>query len=435
MHLRAAIPSRGLFLIFLAALTSITGSARAQTLIPRDVVEAALAAVSRGVVGSVEDVIRVRIQQTISSLPPNAPQLVSYSYDPTTDAFVRSVRPPATVVFSPNTTPRGTLTLGFSASYFELRPLEKRNNYDVSFGTFPLGVAKFGMIAETSATIVTLAASYGLMPRVELDLAIPVAIVTADAALQYSATPEGDSLLNAFLGESSFSDLTLFPSVRNMDNALAPGGRAFLRTRPLSDVGIDDLDGSTNVGLSRVSVGTKANIWNEARFRSALALSLYLPSPSEDALAGTATTSIFPKLITSVETAVWLRLHADLGYEFDFDRSDLRRFAWNVAASVSRSSWSMDVGAGGSEYQSGIRLFPDHARLEGSAFGPAFEAFSVEMVSLDDFEMPTSFVDLLFGIRFYLAPDLSLSGAATVPVVNVDFRPYAIGTISLEARF
>jgi hypothetical protein len=236
-------------------------------------------------------------------------------------------------------------------------------------------------------------------------------------------------LLGIFLPDDSpFSKLTFFPSVRQLDDRLA-NGSATLVPRPVSDLGVDGLDGSTEVGLGRTSVALKAAFLRQDRAQLAAQLGVYLPSPSENELAGTASTSLFPRVLGSIQAADALRFYGDVGYDYDFDISELRRFVWNVGGSWATTALSVDLGIGGSLYQEGIDLFLDGGRL-------ATELGDLSITGIDDdFKLQTNLIDVVVGVKIRIVDNAFLSGVATIPVVDVDFRPEAIGTISGQVIF
>jgi hypothetical protein len=119
-----------------------------------------------------------------------------------------------------------------------------------------------------------------------------------------------------------------------------------------------------------------------------------------------------------------LTLHTDLGYDYNFDVAELRRFVWNVGVSLPFSGATTDFGVGGSEYNKAVRWTPTVVR-EGLLVGTALESN----------QLGDSFVDFLGGIKWRPTKNSVLSGAISVPLNNEGFRPVVLGTVAAELYF
>jgi hypothetical protein len=161
------------------------------------------------------------------------------------------------------------------------------------------------------------------------------------------------------------------------------------------------------------------------RFRLAALGQLFFGSPSEDEFAGPSSFAILPRLVGSARITSWLSVLTDVGYDYDFDTAELRRFVWNVGATMPAKRFSFDLGVGGSQYDTGISWTPD------TAVGHLGEQTFV-VSAQDDNQLGTTFVDFLGGVKLRLTDSLVLSGAVAVPLTNDGFRPAALGTIALE---
>jgi hypothetical protein len=123
----------------------------------------------------------------------------------------------------------------------------------------------------------------------------------------------------------------------------------------------------------------------------------------------------------------WLNLHVDVGYDYDFEEAELRRFVWNTGAVFPGRRVAVDLGVGGSQYDESIQWTPSLAHGRGDEDFPP-----TTINALESNEVGDTFVDFLFGIKVRLTDQAVLSGAVTVPLTDEGFRPAALGTIALE---
>jgi hypothetical protein len=145
--------------------------------------------------------------------------------------------------------------------------------------------------------------------------------------------------------------------------------------------------------------------------------------------AGSASPAILPRVVAAADLAEFLRMHADVGYDYDFDFNELRRFVWDVGWSVPLTGVVFDFGVGGSKYNQGIQWTPDTAQFED------LEGQAQTMVALQDNRLGDNFVDFLGGVKLRLTDHAVVGGAVNVPVNDQGFRPTAVGTVAVELYF
>jgi hypothetical protein len=133
-------------------------------------------------------------------------------------------------------------------------------------------------------------------------------------------------------------------------------------------------------------------------------------------------------VIGELRAAKRLTLHADAGYDYDFDVAELHRFVWNAGVSVPIVNATFDVGMGGSLFAQSVQALPVSITSEDP---PAQST----LLDPDATELGTNFVDFLFGMKVRLIGGAVLSGSAGVPVTSDGFRPAAVGTVALEYYF
>jgi hypothetical protein len=159
----------------------------------------------------------------------------------------------------------------------------------------------------------------------------------------------------------------------------------------------------------------------------AFAPEFFFPSPNEGDFAGSDSAAILPRLVAGVTIATRLKLHVDAGYDFDFDRDELRRVVWNVGASVPGTRVTFDFGLGGSKFNQGIQWTPRVARGARIQMFPPSTATALGNIRLSD-----NFVDFLSGFKLRLTDRCVLSATVDVPVNGEGFRADAVGTLALE---
>lgn len=373
------------------------------------------------------------VQQGIATLPPMSGQAFTYEYDPASDTYVRSKRLGPTVLRSPQTVGAGHLSLRVATSYFALTgspgpiPYHIQSDEPLPGQTQPLtGVALIGLNASAKVGVINLAATYGLTNRVDMTLVLPIVIVDAQASQIFSSARAGLSQppSRAKIASVPIVNGDVAAALQTLDNALRPGGPLVLREETFSDLSYA-FNGGTHAGVGRISVGANALLYADKRFQLAGAPEFFFPSPSEDNFAGSQSAAIFPRLVAAFAVASALKLHADAGYNYDFDHDELRSFTWDAGASIPGENVTFDFGMGGSKFNQGIQWTPPVAKgiiqiPEGTA------------TALGDTRLGDNFVDFIAGIKLRITERLVASGGVSVPVTDEGFQPAAVGTLALE---
>jgi hypothetical protein len=126
-----------------------------------------------------------------------------------------------------------------------------------------------------------------------------------------------------------------------------------------------------------------------------------------------------------------MRLHLDLGYDYDFDVDQLRRFVWDVGLSFPLAFGTFDAGVGGSTYDAPIDWTPSQYR---ESIIPG-EPTNITVSAIGDNQTGTNYVDFLAGAKVALSDAIILSGGVNVPVTDEGLQPVVGGTIALELYF
>ena len=264
------------------------------------------------------------IQQAISSLPPTSGQLFTYELDPDTGVPRRSERLGPIVLRSTETAGKGRFTLRAAASYFSLdqafgptvQRLDDRSADDLR---------ESGSTMDAKVGLMTVSLTYGLLEKLDAYLTIPIVAsgTTASSLVARSRKDRFDQLYDTQGARPRRSP----PAAR--------------RSTPSPLSGFND---GAHAGVGRISVGTRGVLLETSTYRLAGTCDLYVPSPNEEQFAGSASTSILPRLLGSAKLADWLRLYGDVGYDYDFDVRQLRRFTWDAGLSIPLTALTMDVG-------------------------------------------------------------------------------------------
>lgn len=364
------------------------------------------------------------VQQGISSLPPASGQAFNYAYDSELGAFVASKELGPTVLRSPAVIGSNRLSVRFATSYFQLGETFDPIDYQANFAGDPDNYfTKFGMSASANVTLFNVAATYGITDRIELTLNVPFSVVQAKAFQTFVTFPP------PFPPAREAQVAAVSGSVDNLDAALAAGDVA-LRTLSFGALG-SDFNTGNQVGLGRISLGGKGSLWANDLAEVAFATEFFVNSPSQAQYAGSDSPSILPRLIGTLKPAPWVRLYTDVGYDYDFDVAELRRFVWNLGVSVPITNATFDAGFGGSLFDEGIRWTPVSARGV-DAFGAPV---TIRALDPSATQLGTNYVAFLFGAKVRLFEGAVLGGAVNVPVTSDTFRADAIGTLSLEYYF
>lgn len=365
------------------------------------------------------------VQQAISALPPAAGQAASYEYHPDRGTFVRSTLLGPTVLYATRTVPPGTLGLRVASSYFEL---------DDSFGPLSYSVASedperplagfthFAVDAKARVGLMSLSASYGLADRIDVSLELPL-VITRARAVQAFLTPLdelGTPAREAPIGGGVSLEHT---------EGLLRSGELVWRREPFENLGFRFGDG-TQFGLGRVRLGLRGLVYAGPRFRAIFAPELYFLSPHEDRFAGSQSMAVLPRVIGEWSFGSSLKISSALGYDYDFEHPELRRFTTTTGIVLSHQRFSADIGVRADAFDKAIAWTPAFARgRDAEPFPPT------RIVAQGPSTLGNDFVDLVAGSKVRLVDNLQLAVAVTVPVDDQGFRPELLTTLSLEATF
>jgi len=380
------------------------------------------------------------VQQGISSLPPTSGQSFTYEFDPEIHTSVRSEQLGATSFRSTQTVGDGKLSLRGAVSFFELSNTFGPIDYLVELDDTDAGVTGFGLHASAKVTLLNFAANYGITDRFELMLNLPV-VLTRTKASQVFATTAGTvgadpPVVAAVTQGAPLSDdpetraieidelQGQFDEFLSDDCELGDDCLVFDRDS-LDEVGFNE---GSHSGVGRISIGAKYLFLDTEMADMAFSTELFFPSPSEEEFAGSESGAILPRLIAYFPFSKHFRLHADAGYDLDFDESELRRFVWNLGASVPVSRFTFDAGFGGSLFDTPIRWTPD----ETTGSGPLGTA---TLTALGDNTLGDDYVDALVGMKARLTDSMVISGAITADLTDQGFRSEVVGTGAFEVYF
>jgi hypothetical protein len=359
--------------------------------------------------------IALAVQQAIGALPPTSAQSFTYRFDPATDTYIADAVLGPTAFRSPQVIGKGRLSLRAAASYFEVDDTLGPIRYELLSNITPPGYCTaFGVKVSSKTGLLNLGATYGISDRIEADFNLPLVFSDTEGYQTFVSTKAGEVTL-APCGALASARLPV--AKLPFSGIVGPGGQT---------VKFND---GTNAGVGRISLTGKAMLYASQRLDVAVAPEFYFPSPNEAEFAGSASAALLPRLVAQVTTSL-ARLHADVGYDWNFDNAELRRFVWNVGASVPVRTprCTFDVGLGGSLFERGIQWTPERApylNASGSQSGT--------IQALGPTRLGTDFVDFLFGAKVAITERIVLSGAVSVPVSNDGFRPQAAGTVVVES--
>jgi hypothetical protein len=374
-----------------------------------------------------ERLIVLATQQGISSLPPTSAQSFTYRFDFDAGNWVPSEQLGPISFRTPRTIGEGNFSVRIAGSYFQLSHTFAPILYQTSVPR--AAYTKFGLQAEAKVGLLNFGFNYGVTNRVELNVNFPVVVNNTAASDIYLVDPSVPPVMG-------LRPVAGRPTIDELNAALATGGLREQRTS-LTDPTIlavnPALDGrfnsGTHAGLGRISLGAKALLYSGDAVQSAFVLDFYAPSPSQDEFAGSDSPAILPRVVGAADLTDYLHMHADIGYQYDFDFEELRCFVWNVGWSVPLTGVTFDFGVGGSKFNQGIQWTPDRAQFED------LQGQTQTMTALQDNRLGDNFIDFLGGIKVRLTDHAVIGGAVTVPVNNQGFRPAALGTIAGEFYF
>lgn len=407
----------------------------------------------QGRANAVSRMIVLGVQQGISSLPPTSGQALSYRFDPEVGTFVDSELMGPTSFRSTQLVGKGNFSFRFATSYFELSDKFGPISYfiepeDPNNTSLSSGYGRFGVKASAKVALFNFALNYGVTDRLELMFNLPVTRVDAKGsqsftsrAATFDGIPPGPGCAPAFCtdlppDEAVVSgaatedelDALLRLSVEAEDGTRNPSAIRF-RTDSFASLGANFEDG-INAGVGRISVGARSPLLTTDYIGVAIQSELFFPSPSEDEYAGSESWAILPRLILQVTPLEHFWLHSDVGYDYDFDTSNLRRLVWNAGGSVPFSRFSIDAGVGGSEFDEGVEWTPK--TIHGAAVGNFPATVGTRQGSAG---VGSSFVDFIGGFKVRILEKTVLGGSVNVPLNHEGFRAEAVGTVAVEQYF
>lgn len=321
---------------------------------------------------------------------------------------------------------KGRFSLRAAASYFELDQNFGPIDYKVSGPSFadpPGYVTRFGLQAGAEVGLINLALNYGVTDRIEVNVNLPIVIVNARGSEVFLAL------------DPRFGPIAVEQDVEIDDFGLTVASQQF------SEFPNVDFQEDHTAGLGRISLGAKVSLYSGDRFQLALSPEFFFPSPSESELAGSDTAAVLPRLVSQFVAFPSWRLHADIGYDADFERSELRRFTWNVGSSVPfevshtvagerrKTDLTLDFGVGGSEFEEGIEWTPRRAA------GLDQDRDPITVRALSGTRLGNTFVDFLGGVKIRVSEQSVISGSVNVPLNGDGFRAVAVGTLAGEFYF
>src|SRR5262245_1510977 len=210
--------------------------------------------------------IVLAVQQGISALPPTSGQSFIYEFDPNLGVPVRSERLGPISLRTPETIGSGKLTLRAATSYFALPDSLGPIDYRLNAPNNPPQFAKFGTEIDAKVSVLDLTVNYGIAPRVEANLNLPIVVLDAQASQIFSGAPQGPTVLG------------FRPSIPGLNQAIAQH-QLVLRTMPFSRLGFSFNDG-THAGIGRISLGAKALVYSEGPFHSRPRATSTFPVPT-----------------------------------------------------------------------------------------------------------------------------------------------------------
>jgi hypothetical protein len=157
-----------------------------------------------------------------------------------------------------------------------------------------------------------------------------------------------------------------------------------------------------------------------------------LPSPSEEQFAGPGHAAFGAYLLSELYASDSVRALVNLGYDYDTEFAELRRFGWTVAGVLARDEgYTVDAGFSGSEYEQGIEWTPAVARGVPTELFPQ----GLALRALDDNRLGRTYFSFVGGFRISLGEVFNVGGTITVPIVDTGFAPDVTGTAFVEGAF
>jgi len=368
--------------------------------------------------------IVLAVEQGIASLPPTSGQSFSYEYDAKLDTYHKSEQMGPTAFRSPQTVAPGVLNLRFAMSYFEAARALGPIDYTVTGPGFenPRGYCtRFGLDASADVTLFNLSATYGIAAGLDASVNIPLVLTDTHASEVFITNdPTSDRVVPAFcdLLDPAIHLGVLTTARRSFSSISVPGGKV-------------QFNDGTNFGLGRISAGGKFKFYSTPHVQLAFAPEFFFPSPDQAEFAGSDSAAVSPRIVGQIVAHEHVRLHADVGYDYDFSENALRRLGWNTGASLPfvalKRPVTVDVGIGGSRFNEGITWTPQHIDTVDNN-GQLIASFQ----TTGNNTLGNTFVDFLGGIKIAITKTFVLSGAVDVPLNGEGFRPDAVGTVGAE---
>lgn len=368
--------------------------------------------------------ILLGIQQAIRALPPAAGQAPSFEYDG--DIPVRTTRLGPTSLHTSRPVGANRLSVRIATSAFHVSKsfgpithwVAPEDTSEPGFRAF----TKVGLKARVEVALLTTSVSYGIGPRLDATISVPLAFVEASTRQVTSALPEERNLpprAAAWAGTGERAQL---------DPSLAAGFFIY-RSDSFDDLGFRSHDGS-HVGLGRIGLGLRQVLYSKGGLHIAAAPEFFIPSPDEDKFAGSESAAILPRIVGEWAAMPTFRFLSELAYEYDFDHAELRRFTASAGVLLPHQRFSVDAGVRASAFDRPITWTPSVARGQETTEFPATIATALENNRVGD-----DFIDMVVGAKVRLPYRGALSAAVTVPLNDQGFRADVVGTVGIETSF
>lgn len=397
--------------------------------------------ISKSQAEGVKKLVLVAVERGISSLPPSTGQAYSYDWNPEIETFERSGFAGPVSFRTPATIGPGHLSVRVASSFFSLSKHYDPIDYEF---TDTSSKAKYygriGLEPRASVGIISTALTYGWSDSLEFNLNLPIVIADVSATQTFACACSEAVTRSYAPGIQSLAAL---------DQGLA-GGSLTLKKQPLQRMLLSDQElarqglsksqsasfsSGTSAGLGRAGLGVKWVLLTSRLVDVAFVPDLLLPSPSEDAYAGSDTFAVVPRMVAMGPGEGRYKLHLEAGYDYDFDVAELRRFEWRAGASAAFKSVTIDAGVAGATYaaetkwtsQSGtIPLMPGNPQLTANvdyrALGNANSGGGTT-------------VDFLAGTRIEVVDGAMITGSVSVALDDSGLRADAVGTLAFEYYF
>lgn len=367
---------------------------------------------------AVAQMVTLGVQQGISSLPPTSGQSFLYRMDPALEVLSQSTQLAPVSFRVPQPIGSGNLSLRVSESYFNLSRDFGTVDYAVTEnGQTNPNYTRSGLSASARVSATNFSLNYGILDWAEVYTSVPVVVVNASATNSYPIV-DGDPNAPFFNPDKDVLD----ESIAN--KSYTQGDKTYKISEHSAPFPSEQFNDGTSAGLGRVALGGKAMFLSKNWLQLAFQPEFFFGSPNSDQFAGSSSYAVLPRFVAGSDVTDRFRLHADLGYNYDFQKATLRSLVWNAGTSLAFNSWIFDFGLGGSEFDQAINWTPQRINT-GNAIAVATSSTSIG----------SSYVDFLSGFKIQIAEHSVLSGAITLPINGQGFRPIAVGTFAFEQYF